>query len=265
MLLAVDCGRCNVKVYDGHNGKVIPSIIGSGRRRDLKEVEPSDIELIYKDVHHFVGDLAIRESELPRRLMTKTKVHEQTLLLTLAAICSATTQDKIILITGLPKDQHTAKEKGKLRHLLSGRHDLIFNGRPRQLEIPVVEISFEGGGAFWAKQVDGLEHIVDAGAKTVNCVTINNKRFIDKLSFTLPYGCDTSRFSSVKDLALAIVSDISRFWDTDESIRIVGGKALELLPYIQQYYPKAYVPDEYLLANAIGYYELLEKKYAKNR
>ncbi|GEN36575.1 hypothetical protein ADA01nite_40350 [Aneurinibacillus danicus] len=44
-LLSVDCERCSVKVFDGNNGKVIPSVIGSGRKRDLKEVEPSDSQL----------------------------------------------------------------------------------------------------------------------------------------------------------------------------------------------------------------------------
>jgi plasmid segregation protein ParM len=255
-LIAIDCGRKYVKaIAEGAIRPIlIPAVVGEYRERRLNNDHGDDIEISYKGDRYFIGKLAEIESDFPRAMMTESKVHEDTRLLILSAICRAGLDGKVKLVTGVPIAQ--ADERDELKELLSGRHDVTFNGNDHSFYIEKVDVAFEGGAAFWSSPRPGKWRIIDAGSKTVNIVTIDEKRYIDRESDTLPFGCDTQNLYDVKALANRIVAEVSKKWKVDDNVLLVGGKANELLPFISRYLRNTEVISDPLYANVRGYYRM---------
>jgi plasmid segregation protein ParM len=233
-----------------------PSYIGEWRERKLKSSIRDDIELEYQGEKYFVGDLARDESEFVRSMMTDSKAHEDTLLLVLTALHKAGAEGSVKVMTGLPVDQHTEYEKSKLKSLLIGPHLVKVNGVEKEINIERVEVAIEGGAAFWSNPVPGKVRIIDAGSKTVNYLTMQNKRYIDRESGTLPFGFDTNKTNDIKQISNRIAGEVSKKWKSEDSVLLVGGKARELQIHLSQYFKNMDVAPNHLYANAKGFYKI---------
>lgn len=76
--------------------------------------------------------------------------------------------------------------------MLLGSHDLSLNGVKKTIIINRVEVAAEGGAAFWSNPQTGLVRIIDAGSATINCASLVDGKYIDKDSFTINFGCNTT-------------------------------------------------------------------------
>jgi plasmid segregation protein ParM len=256
MIYSVDCGRSSLKLVSATKMFHFPAYIGEWRERRLKNVYRDDIELEYEGERYFVGALAKNESEFVRSMMTDSKAHEDTLLLVVTALHKAGAEGSVKVMTGLPVDQHTEEEKQKLKNLLIGDHLVKVNGVEREIHIARVEVAIEGGAAFWSNPLPGKIRILDAGSKTVNYLTMQNKRYIDRESGTLPFGFDTNKTNDIKQISNRIAGEVSKKWKSDDKVLLVGGKAKELQHYMSQYFNDMEVAPNHLYANAKGFYKI---------
>jgi plasmid segregation protein ParM len=256
MIYSVDCGRSSLKLVCATKMFHFPAYIGEWRERKLKSTYGGEIELEYEGEKYFVGDLAKNESEFVRSMMTDSKAHEDTLLLVLTALHKAGASGSVKVMTGLPVDQHTDEEKEKLKTLLKGDHVVKVNGIEREINIDRVEVAIEGGAAFWSNPLPGKVRILDAGSKTVNYLTMQNKRYVDRESGTLPFGFDTNKSNDIKQISNRIAGEVSKKWKSNDKVLLVGGKAKELQHHMSRYFQDMEVAPNHLYANAKGFYKI---------
>ncbi|MCS1350522.1 ParM/StbA family protein [Mechercharimyces sp. CAU 1602] len=256
MIIAVDCGRSHVKVMTEKKTFSFPSKISTWRKRNFRQELEGDIELIYNDRCWFIGKLAEREGEFTRQAMQDTKVVDETLLLTLAAIHLAEGAGRIQLIMGLPIQNYNEGERVALRKLLEGMHEVSINGEMRKFQIERVYITIEGGSAFFTSPRMGLVRIVDVGAKTTNYATFKDKVFIDRDSGTLPIGWETVSESNVEEMANHIAGTVSKKWQAKDMVMLIGGVASKVEPHLQEHFPYAFTLDDPQMANVRGFFEV---------
>lgn len=256
MIIGLDCGRSRVKAVTANKILSFPAILGEWRERRLINSHGDDMEVEFRGERYFAGTLAENESEFYRSMMTDTKAHNDFLILSLLGMVRANVGASVNVVTGVPVGQHIEEEKEAIKSLLKGYHRIAVNGKQHAIHVKNVEVAVEGGAAFWSQPTDGLVHVIDSGSKTVNYVTMKNRRYIDRDSGTLPFGCDTNKSNDVGQLANRIVGEVSKKWSKDETIYLTGGKADELLPYIARYFPNTFVINNPLYANARGYYTI---------
>jgi plasmid segregation protein ParM len=253
VIIGIDCGRSYVKtVTKGlRKGELyrdsFESIVGSGRQLKINKRAANEIECWFEDKHYFVGSLADDESLDARQLML-TKNHKDTLVLTLVAAARAGAHGKISVVTGLPVENHTPEQKQAIADLLSGEgqtYRIDVNGTKYSIKLDRVAVAVEGGAAYWSeeKPVDGLVRVLDIGSKTVNYVTIKNKRFRDRGSGTLNKGVETMGNASAAEHVESIAGSLGREgWEENDEVIVAGGKAVELLPHVQEFFPNARLP-----------------------
>ena len=259
MIVGLDIGRSSVKVYTAEKMDQFPSYIGEWRKRKLATEQKDDIEVEFQGEKYFAGALAQNESEFARSMMTEEKAHADTLLLALIALHRVTTEANII--TGLPVYMHDQERKNALKQLLrgNGRWDITVNGVKKTISIPRIEVAVEGGAAFWSSPRDGLVRVIDAGSRTVNYVTLKDKRYVDRDSGTLPFGFGTTISGDLRQMAARIAGELGRKWRETDAVMVCGGRAEELAQELKLYFPGAECFTNPLFANAIGYYRIGRK------
>lgn len=274
-IVAVDCGRNSVKAFDGRSLLSIPSCVGEWRQRRISE--GGDYEVEIDGQRFFVGELAEFESRFKREMVSRSKIHEETRVLTLTAIALlADTSKPIRLITGLPVAQYTQEVKANYTNLLAGTYMVTVNGQKRFINLSHDNISptIEGAGAYWSEVLSGKEikgkcRIIDMGSRTINALTINSKRFSDVDSHTLDYGClelqnvENADEEAAEQLARRIYGDLLRRWldMKDEPVLLSGGGALLLEPWLRQNFKNSRLINDPVFANAIGYYRMGVSKW----
>lgn len=266
MILGIDAGNSEVKVCHEKGVFKFPSDISEYRERKLKS-EPNEfeIEYEYKGERGFAGLLAQNEGEFSARRKGDTKAHEETLLRVLFAL-NCFSEEDFRIVAGQPIDRHTEEEKQKIIELLQGKHTITINGRERRFYIKSIKVAAEEGAAFWCEPEDGLIRIVGVGAGTVGGATLLNKRYIDKESFSLNFGADTVR--NMDYFALSRKIAVESNWNKNDKVKLVGGLAEELFPYMQSYFPKVKVMYPFkgerlhpIYCNAVGFYEIARVIY----
>jgi len=192
-------------------------------------------------------------------MMTEEKAHADTLLLALIALHRVTTEANII--TGLPVYLHDTERKNALKQLLrgNGKWDITVNGVKKTISVPRIEVAVEGGAAFWSSPRDGLVRVIDAGSRTVNYVTLKDKRYVDRDSGTLPFGFGTTISGDLRQMAARIAGELGRKWRETDAVLVAGGRAEELARELKQYFPQTETFTNPLFANAIGYYRIGRK------
>lgn len=256
-IISLDIGRKNTKAFNGNQLMIMPSCVGEGRERNLENPSKKDeIELEFQGEHYFVGDLALDESFYYRFMMTDDKVHNDTLILALSMLHKMNvTQARVI--TGLPISLHRKENKKELKELLRGCHNVVVNGVPKTIVIQSVDVVAEGGGAFWSDVKEGKIRIVDGGSKTINCCSINDKRYIDRESDTLEFGFETNKETNHKELVSRISGELGRLkWKKHDRIFTVGGEAETIATYIKPYFSNVTPMRHPIYANVIGFYEI---------
>ncbi|MDP4087131.1 MAG: ParM/StbA family protein [Bacillota bacterium] len=266
MIVGIDGGNNEVDVASSLGLDHFVSQIGEFRERKMKDIHgKDDMVFEYQGRRGFAGTLALAESEFSGSIMGDSKAHEDAKLRILIALhrqCMMENEFKIVV--GQPISKHTDEEKNRIKNMLIGSHDLIINGKRKIFTIQAVEVAAEGGAAFWAKPKDGLVRIIDVGSGTVNCASLRDKRYIDKDSFTLPFGMNTVKTNNLSEMSRGIVTQTSKKWNKEDFVWVLGGAAEILIPYIQKYYPNAMVMHPIfqaleahpVFANSIGFYKI---------
>lgn len=257
-IIGLDVGRNGVKAYTGTAGFTFSSIVGEGVERKLRtDYDGTGFDVIFEGERYFVGELARNESEYWRAMMTDEKAHTDTLILALVAVHRANKPD-VTVVTGLPVDQHDEAHKNALRSLMMGKRgglwEITVNGERRHIRIADVKVAVEGGGAFWSEPQDGVVRVIDAGSKTVNYVTMRDRRYNNRESGTLPFGFNTNKTDNVRQFAARVAGEVGKKWSAEDTVLVSGGRAKELAEVLTPYFPKARPVQNPLYANAIGYY-----------
>lgn len=264
-----DGGRKSAKTA-GANGyrDSFDSWVGDARTLKLTNSERStDIIITTEGKTHFIGALAKDESFAPRRMMTESKIHEDTRILFQASIARAIPDGTTVdIVTGVPIAQHDPRTKEQLIALLSGVHDVEINGTRKRFLVRLVRVAIEGATVYLtlAKEGNGIVRIIDIGSRTVNFATISNGRFVDRLSGTLDYGMEKLAQTDNETAAAQIAGDLSWRWtDPHDQMFLVGGGALRLGNDLQYHFQNVTIPQDSVYANAIAYYEAGERARAK--
>jgi plasmid segregation protein ParM len=101
--------------------------------------------------------------------------------------------------------------------------------------------------------------VIDAGSRTVNYVTLKDKRYVDRDSGTLPFGFGTTISGDLRQMAARIAGELGRKWRETDAVLVAGGRAEELAKELKQYFPQTETFTNPLFANAIGYYRIGRK------
>jgi len=264
MIVGVDAGNYEVKVVNPRGYDRFPSDLGEYRERNLEQhFSEDDMIVEYEGKRYFAGTLAKYESEFGGRMMGDSKAHQDCKLRVLIAL-HRMGFDTYRLVVGQPISRHTKVEKEKIKQMLIGYHSLSINGKKTGFLVQKAEVAAEGGSAFWSQVQNGLVRIIDVGSSTVNCATLNYKRYVDKDSFSLMIGMNTTKTQDCWALARHIVTEAGRKWGKEDVVKIVGGAASALLPHIHEYFPRAdviqpLVAGKYLppvFGNAAGFFRI---------
>lgn len=268
-VVGLDLGRRNVKLYTGHRYITFPAVVGEWRDIKLENaLGRGAFRGTFNGQKFFAGVLAEEESEFPRQMLIESKATPDALLLALIGLHQTNMTD-FDIVTGVPVKLHDRENKEALINLLKGQWEIEVNGVLRKVNIHRVRVAVEGGGAFWSNPKDGLVRIVDGGSKTINFITMRNRRYVDRDSGTLDFGFDTNKSSDIANMVTRIAGELGKKWNQDDQVYTVGGEARSLAEYLKPYFPKAtvfqssklHVQDQEvidlnLFSNAIGYYNI---------
>jgi plasmid segregation protein ParM len=271
MIIGIDAGNHEVKIAGPHGVDRFISILGEYRVRKQRQTHgKDDMEFELDGKKGFAGTLALHESEFKRSMMGVTKAHEDVRIRILLALHRYTDETDFEIVVGQPIDSHTPEEKAKIKQLLSGLREFTVNGVTKTIYINRVEVAAEGASAFWCQPQRGLVRIIDVGSGTVNGATLLDGRYIDRDTFTLTFGMNTNKSSDTESMANAIITEASKKWGRNDTVRIVGGAAHQIAPYLTRHFERANVFTpiigdriiEPVFANAIGFYEIARRVYA---
>ncbi len=270
MILGIDAGNHSTKVCGPSGVLKFPSDLGEYRERRLMQVHgPDDMVYLHQGKRGFAGTLARAESEFGGSMQGITKAHGDMLIRVLLAIHRYGGDDRFRIVVGQPIEAHTEVEKLKIISMLTGRHTIGINGLEKTFTIEAAKVAAEGGAAFWANPIDGLVHQLDIGGGTVNWATLDNRRYIDKDSFTLLFGGSNNKTYDLEAMARAIAARASKY--RANRVRIVGGLAEDIVQYVQAHFPQATVQYPVLqqklppvYANAVGFYQIARGIYDRD-
>jgi plasmid segregation protein ParM len=271
-IIPIDTGRDTIKLL---NKKQFRSVVGDWQKRNLSN--EGDFEVVINGSQFFVGDLAIAESLTPREMTTESKIHPETKTLFLTGVALTMTDENPIVITGVPVNQFLPKTKENLENLLCGSYNIKINDQPtKYLNISNITIVPEGAASFWYAlsqnpQLEyGKKRIIDIGSRTVNTATLDCKRYINKDSGTLPYGCLKLKDDKIthEQLANKIIADLSQKWleySSEDVILLTGGGSLLLGEILKSHYKNCQIIPNPVFANVQGYYRMGVEKWVKQQ
>jgi plasmid segregation protein ParM len=272
--LGVDGGNSEVKLFGRKGSMKFLSILGEFRERKLEQrFGEDDMIFEYGDRKGFAGTLAKHECEYGGSMPGDSKAHEDLLIRVLLALHRYSNNAEFKIVVGQPIGQHTKNEKQKIKDMLLGEHVITVNDIEKTINIIEVQVAAEGGAAFWSNPKDGLVRILDIGSATVNAATLDNARYIDKDSFSLKIGMNTTVSKDSDALARYIATNCLKKWDPDDNVYLVGGAAYKMFEPLSNYFfnldvlkpkmefnntTKEYEP---IFANAVGFYKIGRRLY----
>jgi plasmid segregation protein ParM len=276
MNIGVDWGNKYVKVAGLLGAMKFASEIGAYRELNLTNALGKDDMIVeYKGRKVFAGTLA-EESFLGGSIMGESKAHQDALLRVLIALHRYSNSDLYNVVVGQPIAKHTEEEKNTIKAMLVGEHTVTINGYKKKFRIAQCQVAAEGGAAFWSAPQMGVVRIVDVGSGTVNCASLKDRRYLDKGSFTLPFGMNTAGTTDLEEIARSIYANTTaKQWQKDDTVLLVGGVANELIEAMRKYYPNASVLKPTLkvndgvkilqptYANAVGFYNIGKAVYGE--
>ncbi|MCS1351131.1 ParM/StbA family protein [Mechercharimyces sp. CAU 1602] len=272
MILGIDGGNERVKVYGGSSGfDSFLADIGEYRELKLKNQHGED-DMVWEYEGHkgFAGSLARWESELGGSTKGGTKAHydgKMRILFAVHRYLNKFIGNSVKIVVGQPIDRHTIEEKQKIIEMLVGWHELTINGDKKKFHISEVKVAAEGAVAGLINPVKGIVRIIDIGSGTVNCASLNDMKYLDRESFTEPFGLSTLQTTDEASIARRIANACtSRRWKKGDHVILVGGGAKAFIKPLKAHFPNAVVITltnglDPVYANAIGFYEIGRKVY----
>lgn len=163
---------------------------------------------------YFVGEYAELQSASASQTLdvTRTGSTEQKALF-YAAASELQLDPKIAVITGLPVADFDARNRGALRHMLTGRHTVRRKrGAIRQFEVLGVYVIPQAMGSLFALILDkqgqlvdgdlaeGRVGIIDVGTLTTNFILVDRLRYVETGSDSITTGMAEALTKVAKDL-----------------------------------------------------------------
>jgi plasmid segregation protein ParM len=210
--IGIDIGYGFVKITDGQEGYVFPSVVGDGNPENpprmglLTPAKTDDLRISVDGSIYNVGNLAIRHSRLATRGLSATRSEGNGVkVLALAALTLFCNQpvNSFAIVTGLPPGRmHLESE---LIRQLRGDHRVVrlTSQGPEEVMIRIDRITVvpQPLGTYWSQVLDargkvrednrflhGVAGIIDIGFRTSDLVTVNGGEYVHEQSRTIPTG-----------------------------------------------------------------------------
>ncbi|WP_416149522.1 ParM/StbA family protein [Salipaludibacillus sp. HK11] len=277
MIVGFDWGNNETKIVCPIGLIKFPSQIGEYSERNLESKHGDyDMSFEHKGRKGFAGTLAL-ESDFGGSIMGESKSHQDALIRLLLGLFHCGNSTSYQVVVGQPISMHTPAEKKAIKDMIIGKHTITVNDFTRTFTITDCEIAAEGGASFWSAPVSGTVRIIDVGSATINCASLINKKYLNKDSFTLPFGMETIQTNDLNDLARGIYSNTSKRWKKEDAVLLIGGVAKSLVEPMRAYYPNVEVMKstvkengtinevEPIFANAAGFYAIGRGLYDINK
>ena len=223
--IGIDLGFGFVKATNGEKDIIFPSVVGAGQdltyRSELTTyVEPiENLAVTIDGKKYFVGDLAVRQSEIVSRSLGENHAQDKNtrvLLLATLALFVRGESDEFNVVTGLPPSYYLAY-KDSLAEMIKGSHTIMLNtdGTDRKKNIIVHQVRiipqpmgtmfnsiFDARGNLEDKELARNKvGISDVGFRTTDFTVVDKLEYIDKQSYSTTTGMSN---------AYAIVADYLR-------------------------------------------------------
>lgn len=204
--VGVDLGYGYVKTTDGEKEHVFPSVVGMGHdikyRSDLSSHNRllENLMVSVDGKKYFVGDLAIRQSEIAARSLDQNRVEDRNvkvLLLTALGLYTEHENQSINMVTGLPTNYYASYKEAWIG-TLRGSHRVVFHlggaEREKALSIDRLRIVPQPFGTLYDRVLDDkggiLDEdmarlkvgIIDIGFKTSDFAFADGLEFIERMS-----------------------------------------------------------------------------------
>lgn len=210
--VGVDLGYGYVKFFEGKEPRMFPSVVGLGKSTKYKndlmmDADPlKNLHIVIGDKSYFVGELAIRQSEVASRSLdqdrSKDKNAKILMLTALSLLCKWEEQD-FNLVTGLPTNYYAAFNES-WKETLKGDFEtkLSRDGKflTRQFSVDKIRVVPQPFGTLFDQVLNSMGKIVDQeltesrvgivdiGFKTTDLAAADNMEFIDKFSYSTSTG-----------------------------------------------------------------------------
>lgn len=204
--IGIDLGYGYVKVTDGQADYIFPSTVGIGQKIRFKSLltnfqkATDNLAITVDNKKYFVGQLAIKQSEVVSRSLGRNRVEDtsaKVLLLAALALYADKEEQAFNVITGLPVDYYSTF-RDDWSELMLGMHAVkVDNGQQEKskiIKIEKLQIIPQPFGTLYDKILNSNGElideslnelkvgIVDIGFKTSDFAVADNLEFIDKSS-----------------------------------------------------------------------------------
>ncbi|KUO48778.1 MAG: hypothetical protein APF76_18010 [Desulfitibacter sp. BRH_c19] len=207
--IGIDLGYGYVKLIDSVGEIKFPSIVGIGRELQYssslkfakENVETKNIAVKVDKESYFVGELALRQSDIASRSLNLQKVNDNNskiLMLTSVGMLNKWDNESFNIVTGLPINQFS--EQRDWADKLVGHHEVTFVGdrteKVKNFSIKKVHIIPQpfgtlydqmlnnSGGVINKDLADMMIGVIDVGYKTTGFAAINQVELVEHLSFS---------------------------------------------------------------------------------
>lgn len=214
--MGIDIGYGFVKITDGQEGYVFPSVVGEGSpdappRMGLQApARTDDLRMGLDGRICYIGNAAIRHARLAHRGLSATRTEGNNFkVLFLAALTLFCNQplNSFAVVTGLPPGRmHLAEE---LARQVRGEHRVtrLTSAGPEEVVIRVDRLTVvpQPLGTYWSQVLDargkvreenrllqGTTGIIDIGFRTSDLVTVVDGEYVHEQSRTIPVGLVTA-------------------------------------------------------------------------
>lgn len=275
LLLGIDAGNHRCKIIGEYGEDDYHTNICAWFERNVKETFAEDDMVFEIDGQKgFAGTIAKYEDEFGTgNMYGDTKAHKDTKIRVLLGIYRYMKkyqlhESDVSIIVGQPIGQHNEDHKGYIKRMLKGYHDYTVNGERIELTINEVEVTAEGGAAYWLIKEKNLLRVIDIGSGTINVITIINGKIINKLSRTLEFGTET--VSDRDGIVDGIIRNVTAMkWKPNDKVYLCGGIAEQVIGKVKKHFLNAsLIKPEVdhrelgsVFTNAASYYEIAKKVY----
>jgi len=237
-LLALDVGHGFTKGKTADKVTVIPSVVGPAEqvRFDSGLARDGGICVTVGERAYFVGELALQQSASVSQTLSPTRTGSNEQLALFYAVVSelvGPSTDQVAIVTGLPLGDYNPTNKAILRDMLKGSHTVQRRGRQaRAFTVSSVHVVPQGMGSLYNLVLDrngrirdtdlagGAVGIMDVGTLTTNFVLVNQLRFIERGSDSIPTGTGELLQKVAKDLKLQYGLDwTGQLAQVDQAVR----------------------------------------------
>ena len=206
--IGVDLGYGFVKALDSGIEITFPSVVGMGKEIKFfsgminKDVKVDNLNIIFEGQRYFVGDLAMRQSDIASRGLSQDRVNDKNykiLLLTILSLLAKGDEEIHSVVTGLPTNFFGAYRDEVSQGIL-GKYEIQIGpkGQEKTKKITLKDayiipqpfgtlydqILGNTGETIFKDYNSQVVGIVDIGFKTSDFAVSNQLEYIDHLSFS---------------------------------------------------------------------------------